>query len=172
MPITRKRTVSLDQALTRCEEWAKTARSGRIIPEKAENCLVDTADVFLRKQQSLYGWFLHQAQRVGESGLSMLVAFALGKSSVGNMNSAEKDQLASSMKTRDYASNALEKLIEQYSTQSRHQLDQDQDQAESQEFMQHLPNYDVPRPEICQAGSLFRQAGIFVLSAGITYQIR
>ncbi|KAJ8066610.1 hypothetical protein OCU04_005657 [Sclerotinia nivalis] len=126
---TRRRAVSLAQALTRCEVMRRKVRDGRVIPVRDKKRLVEAAELVLRKDESSYESYLREVQRVGDSGLVFLVALALGKSTVANMKNADKSQLPSGMKQRSCASEALTKLVELHFAQPRHHLDQEEDQA-------------------------------------------
>jgi hypothetical protein len=109
----RKRQ-GFDEAVQKCATKAKSIDKGLVIASREEVRLTDAVKELLQKKVTTYGRYLKQVEYVGDRGLVLLLALALGKSALFNMKNEDKNRIPGEMKNRSYKSEALTALVERY----------------------------------------------------------
>lgn len=107
-------SLNLYEALQKCKETAESIKGQLVQPRRDEKRLHEAADLIGRKDDSVYGRYLRQVERIGDTRLVLLVALALGKSALHNMRNEVKTQLPRELKKCGYTSPALSGLVRQY----------------------------------------------------------
>lgn len=83
-------SLSLYKALQKYKETAESIQGQLVQPRRDEKRLDEAANLIGRKDDGMYGRYLRQVERIGDTRLVLFVAPALGKSALYNMRNEIK----------------------------------------------------------------------------------